>query len=244
MSVLDTIQSEISTNIVEGLRDPARASTDSMVGLTSAEARTKASPMRALRWARQESDFKYELYIELTESDGCQGLMIYNESDSSLVDDLCVPMRGGFSGKIQNIIYENNKKIAELLVSHIENDIAEWSDLEAAITAEIVTGKENPLGYGGPMAGLSPAEADLRNPSRCLKWLNDNSDYGFKSITKLRDDGGDQGLKVYDNDGEYLRTLSVPLGGGVDADPRKLIYRNNSKILLKAISVVWEANNA
>jgi len=240
---LDDIQSEMNTEVLDGRKDPARYDGEDLSQKTVVEARVKASPMRALKWCGDKTNFYFEVYFELTESDGTQGLRVYKKSDDSLVRDIRVPMGGGDTGQAQNQIYINNRTIITLLVQQILSKSNDLDALEAAMLAAISTGRSNPIGYSGEnTAGLSPAQANFsRSPCRTLNWLNSNSPYGFISFTQLRADGGEQGLKIYSDDtGQLVKTFSVPVGGGKNADPRKSIYKNNRKILMTAVNVVWK----
>lgn len=240
---IDEIQDEISQKIVEGLKDPARSENEDLSLKNHIEARVNRSPMRALKWCRDKTNFYFEVYIELTESEGVQGLRVFRKSDDKLMRDLQVPMRSNpKSGKVETIIFHNNKAIIALLVKQIIDKNNNLDDLEAAIIAEIVTGKGNPIGTSATnLSGVAPKDCGfMRSPCTIIKWLNDNSPYVFRSFAKLTDTGGSQGLMVYSQEtGDLVREVSVPIGGGLKANPKKDIYKNNRKILLKAVDRIW-----
>ena len=113
-----------------------------------------------------------------------------------------------------------------------EQDI---TDLESTLQRSIKKGKSNPVGTSkGDLTGVSLAEAQIMgSPCAILKWCRQNNPkYRFRTFVELDEDGGWQGIKVFDKEtGKKVKTIYTDMHGGLDSDPKNVIYATNKMIL-------------
>jgi hypothetical protein len=96
---------------------------------------------------------------------------------------------------------------------------------------------------------LTQLEIDIQNPiqdagiqrSPCgaLKWLNQNNPWGasFQTFVELEYNNGSQGIRAIKN-GNVVKEIKIPIYGGLDGDPMKIIYQNNKTIIGQTIKHV------
>lgn len=107
----DELEARLEEKISEGRTNPIGYGGGDLSGLTLAEADVMRSPCRALRWLRDNSDYKFRTFVELDDDIGWQGIYIYNKSDGSLHRTIRVRMGGGENADPKNQIYINNRRI-------------------------------------------------------------------------------------------------------------------------------------
>ena len=235
---LDKIKTKIDN--VFGADPPNKLKYDgpSVAGLTPSQAKLKGKPCKAMRWIRDNSNFRVEIYIKLTERRGTQGIRIFNKNTDKLIEDLSVPMGGGDYGSVETQIYENTKTILAEAVKFIHSGGGSLQDFKALLKGKISTGKTNPIGYiGGGLEGIEGIRGISKSPCKALAWLNTNSPFRFISYARLTDTGGYQGF-VVNRPGQEPRIIESPIPNLDRDDPKKQIYRANMKFILKAVKVV------
>ena len=119
----------------------------------------------------------------------------------------------------------------EILQQSIEEEVRGNGKGAIGTTAGDLTGK----GFDSPeMKGA------MRSPCTLLKWLNQNNKWGFtfQTFVQLDFDGGVQGIRAINDKGVTVKEISVPIYGGEDGDPMKIIYQNNKQIIGQTIKYV------
>jgi len=239
---LDVLQARIETKVKDGFTNPIHYHGDDLVDMPAEEAMAVGSPCRALRWLRDNSDYHYETFVELSDTEGWQGIDIFNKSDDTLHRTIKVKMGGGENANPAAQIQINNKTIIAETIDVIANDL-DFDELETRLETKISDGRTNPIGYGGgSLVGMSFIDAEvMRSPCRALRWMTDNSAYKYITFVRLSDTAGSQGIDILDKgDRSLVREISVPMGGGCNADPKTGIYNNNKRIIMEALLLIHE----
>lgn len=240
---LDKLDERINTKLSDGISNPITYYGEDLTGISIDDPKVTGSPCKFLRWLKDNSNYKYQTFVYLTDTEGTQGINIYNKSDNSLYKKIEVPMGGGESSAPKNQIYINNRKIISETIKVINNSLG-FDSLQSRLEELISEGRSNLIGYGGgDLTGVPLAEAGLmRSPCRALRWMTDNSQYRYETFVTLSDTEGSQGINIYNkDDGALHRTISVAMGGGANSDPKNLIYSNNKAIIMEAVLAVQES---
>ena len=152
-------------------------------------------------------------------------------------------MSGGDTASPQNQIYINNWAILDEALDVVNNNLG-FDILESRIGAKMSGGKTNPIGYGGgDLTGVPLVEAGvMRSPCRALRWMQDNSDYYYETFVDHFDNEGCQGLDVFSkDDGSLVKTVSIEMHGGPNADLKDEIYVINKRIITAALMVIHQS---
>jgi len=107
---LDQLELLLEEKISDGKTNPIGYGGGSLAGVSLQDANVMRSPCAALRWMADNSDYIYETFVTLSDTQGWQGINIYNK-DGSLHRQIKVPMGGGENADPMKTIYANNKKI-------------------------------------------------------------------------------------------------------------------------------------
>lgn len=73
-----------------------------------------------------------------------------------------------------------------------------------------------------------------------IKWLNQNNPWGvtFKTFIELGEDGGTQGVRAYNGQGNVVKEISSEIYGGVSGDPMKAMDTRNRQIIGEVVKYV------
>ncbi len=107
----DALQVILENKISEGRTNPIGYGGGDLAGIPLIQADIMRSPCRILRWMRDNSDYSYQTFVDLDDTEGWQGIRIFNKSDGSLYREIKVKMGGGENADPKNQIYINNRII-------------------------------------------------------------------------------------------------------------------------------------
>ena len=113
--------------------------------------------------------------------------------------------------------------------------------LEQTISSQIDKGPKSIVGTTAKdLKGVSPQDVPnfMRSPCTALKWLEDNTPYEYETFVRMRKDGCWQGIIAFNEQGNEVAKIEVPVRGGEDGDPMKIIYQNNKIIITETVKYV------
>lgn len=232
----DKLQEILTANFLDREANPIKYNKDLVDDIAQEIHR---SPVIAMKWMSDNYRYEWQTFVELSASEGWQGVRAFNKK-GKLHKEIKVPLGGGEASEVGDQIYINNKRITNAVLDFVSGERG-FKKLEKRIHKEVSEGKTNPMGFtGGSLEGVPLMKAGVfRSPCGALQWMNDNTDYTFKTFVELAYDKGEQGLLVY-QDGELIKRIAVPMGGGDNHDPNKVIYENNKRILMITLGFIEE----
>lgn len=106
----DILLARLESKISEGRSNPIGYGGGDLTGVSLKDADVMRSPCRALRWLCDNSPYDYETFVELSSTEGWQGINIYNKN-GTLYRRIEVAMGDAEGSDPKNSIYKNNRAI-------------------------------------------------------------------------------------------------------------------------------------
>ena len=119
---LDDLQARLESKISDGRTYPIGYGGGDLTGVPLIDADVMRAPCRALRWAADNSIYNYETFVRLSDTQGWQGINIFNK-DGTLYRKVEVQMGGGLDSDPMKIIYLNNRAILMELIQMVAEDL-------------------------------------------------------------------------------------------------------------------------
>jgi hypothetical protein len=106
----DAMETRLLQDVGQG-NNPIGYGGGSLAGVPLAQAGVMRSPCRALRWMSDNSEYRYETLVKLSDLGGSQGMYVYSKEDDSLIRSIGNPMGGGPNDDPERRIYKDNTAI-------------------------------------------------------------------------------------------------------------------------------------